>query len=192
MKSQKQQFKRKQCSHLPLLCECLFECLLSEHIKEAVIGDINEDYSLLLKKYGKFIAQLWCWRSLVCSMPHIVFNRLFDDQIYCDQFMKNTTNRGLRQPLARLSMLIICAVGLNVTIVGNDFTLKYNEMDMRMSTQTGKYLVFKADAIKHSINENACIEGKLPGCGFVRGPVLITKGPRIDTKKYGRKNILTQ
>jgi len=68
----------------PLKAEFLFHLLLKPQEADAIVGDLEERYKLIYRRFGKERANRWYWYQAITSLVHIsmawgkvVFGKLF-------------------------------------------------------------------------------------------------------------------
>jgi hypothetical protein len=65
--------RRRKCRRPPLSAEYLFYLFLDHQHCDALVGDLEERYKLIHKKFGRRRADLWYWTQMVASLGPIVW-----------------------------------------------------------------------------------------------------------------------
>jgi hypothetical protein len=60
----------------PILACWLLESVLSDNYREAVLGDLTEEYSLRIESTSRFTASRWFWSQACRSVPPTVWSSL--------------------------------------------------------------------------------------------------------------------
>ena len=95
-----------------LACLCL-----PQADADAMLGDLEETYRALDRRYGQRAARRWYWRQVLRSIPHLILRTLYWSLVMMANYLKIALRHFKRQKLYAFVNIVGLAVGLACVIL---------------------------------------------------------------------------
>ena len=86
--------------------------LANSRSNSAIIGDLEEEYSVLAETEGNSHALLWYWKLILISIPSFLHNKLYWSMAMFKNYFKIAFRNILRNKLSAVINILGLAVGM--------------------------------------------------------------------------------
>ncbi len=101
----------------PLLAGWLLKCLANHHNNAAIVGDMEEEYFLLIEERGRLAAMLRYWTVCLVSLPSFVSNLFFWRTMMIRNYFKTALRSIIKNKVYSIINIVGLAVGVSVALV---------------------------------------------------------------------------
>ena len=96
----------------PKIAERLLKILANRKSRSAIIGDLEEEYTVLSASHGKAHALLWYWKTIILSLPSFIKDHACWSLTMLKNYLKVTQRNLLRNKPAATINILGLAIGM--------------------------------------------------------------------------------
>lgn len=104
--------RNRQEQRPPKIAEGLLKILANRQSRAAIIGDLEEEFTILSRSRGKTFALVWYWKTILFSLPSFIASHVYWSATMLRNYFKTTLRCLLRNKLASTINISGLAVGM--------------------------------------------------------------------------------